>query len=150
MFMNEFEKFLEQLQNLRRNTKIKIIWIGAPLTTALIIYSWFTFVGFGINETVVKKSAESEKISKLEIFKNGFKVTIQELQSFAKTAKEKISQTNSFNIEAPKNEDNEILKTAEVKDVFKVASVEVENGNPAKNSVFEIKSVEIGATTTNE
>jgi hypothetical protein len=151
------DRHFEKLQNLSHDKKIMIMWIGAPLATVIIISGWFAFAGFGINEISAKKPVESENISKWEVFKNGFKATFQETQSFIKDAREKISETGLFGGKAPETSiaDNvNSQQTAEVNNSFamasssdfKINSVEIGKNNDV-NSNFKITSVKIGKTT---
>jgi len=98
--MNELEKYLEKLQNADHHTKNMIMWIGAPLVMALVVFIWLGYSDFGVKEEPVEAETQ-EKTSNFEIFKNGLSATIQELQSMIGNAREKIFQTNNLNFEAP-------------------------------------------------
>ncbi len=108
--MNDLEKYFEKLQNSSQDKKRVIMLIGVPVAMALVIYVWLIFADFSFKENAVAEPKE-EKISKLGVFNNGIKATLQELRSFIKNFKDKINQTNSFNIEIPESEKN--LETTE-------------------------------------
>jgi hypothetical protein len=97
--MNDLEKNLEQLQNLSHEKKIKIMWIGVSIAMIMIIFIWFSYTDFGFKKD---NAADATKdISKLEILKNGFKATLKDAGNLLKDFKEKINQTNTFEIQAP-------------------------------------------------
>lgn len=104
--MNEFEEYIEKLQNLSHKEKIKIMWIGVPIIMLAIIFVWFSFTDFSFKKNADIKT--NEEMSKLTILKNGFNVTLQEAGNLLKDFKEKINQTYSFEITAP------IEKTSDV------------------------------------
>lgn len=95
--MNEFEEYIEKLQNLSHETKIKIMWIGVPIVMILIVFTWFTFTDFGFKKDPSTDSAEN--FSKLEVLKNGFSETLKDAGNLLKDFKAKINQTNTFIIE---------------------------------------------------
>lgn len=103
--MDDLEEYIEKLQNLDHHTKIKIMWIGVPVVMAVVIFIWLSFSNFGLQgEKVVSEESAvvgQEEISKFEVLKNGLAVTIKEIGNLLKDFKEKISQTNTFEITAP-------------------------------------------------
>ncbi|MEK7462870.1 MAG: hypothetical protein AAB621_00700 [Patescibacteria group bacterium] len=97
--MNDLEKNLEQLQNLSRDKKIKIMWIGVPIVMIAVVFIWLSYTDFSF-----KKDDDIDTkndVSKLEILKNGFKATLKDAGNLLKDFKEKINQTNTFEITAP-------------------------------------------------
>jgi heme/copper-type cytochrome/quinol oxidase subunit 2 len=106
--MNGLEEYIEKLQNLSHNEKIKIMWIGVPIVMAVTVFIWLSFTNLGFQKSV--PAEEKEEVSKFEVLKNGFSVTIKEIGSMFKDLKEKINKTNSFEIKAPQQ--NEKVDTA--------------------------------------
>jgi len=102
--MNEFEKYIEKLQDLEHHKKMRIMWIGVPITMAVIIFIWLSFTNFGPQEvkTETVAVAGQEEVSAFEVLKNGFMVTLKEAGDMFKALKEKVSQTNTFEVTAPK------------------------------------------------
>lgn len=101
--MNDLEKALERLQNSSRHTKNMIMWIGVPVIMAATVFLWLNYSDFGYEEKSANSQASSSP-SNFEILKNGVGVSIKEFQSLFQNIKEKIGQTNNFNITAPENE----------------------------------------------
>ena len=75
------------------------MWIGVPIAMAIIIFVWFSYTDFGFNKDV--SADTSKEASKLEILKNGFRATLKDAGNLLKDFKEKINQTNTFEIQAP-------------------------------------------------
>ncbi|GEM_PF-2297401 len=96
--MNEFEKIIEQLQDLDNDKKIKIIWIGVPIVMIAIIFIWLSFTDFSFKSEAINSN---EEISKFEVLKNGLAVTLKDAGNLLKDFKEKINQTNTFELTAP-------------------------------------------------
>ncbi len=97
--MNEFEEYLEKLQNLDHDTKIKVMWIGVSIAMIVIIFIWFSFTDFSFKKNTGVEPSDS--FSKLEILKKGFSETLKDAGNLLKDFKEKIDQTNTFEIKAP-------------------------------------------------
>lgn len=110
--MNELERFLDKLQNSSHHTKRMIMWIGVPVIMATIIFVWLAYSDFGYKDESASAPVAAGT-SNFEILKNGIKVSVQEFQSFFQNIKEKISQTNSFNVEVPENTATTSLNTSE-------------------------------------
>ena len=106
--MNGLEEYIEKLQNLSHNEKIKIMWIGVPIVMAVTVFIWLSFTDLGFQKNV--PAEEKEETSKFEVLKNGFSVTIKEIGGMFKDLKEKINKTNSFEIKVPQQ--NEKVDTA--------------------------------------
>jgi len=121
--MNELEEYLERLQNLSHDTKIKIMWIGVPVVMAIVIFIWLPYADFGSKESVIADAAGDNEISKFEILKNGFNVTFKEIGDLFGDLKEKIGQTNSFEIQAPQQNDGSVATTTVQVDGVKTAAV---------------------------
>jgi energy-coupling factor transporter transmembrane protein EcfT len=103
--MNDLERWLKRLQGADHKTKKIIMWIGTTVIMVVIIFIWLNYSFFGYIATPDqsnKTSAESGP-SNFEIFKNGLMVTLHDIQSLIQSAKEKITQTNSFDIEGAEN-----------------------------------------------
>jgi len=112
--MNELEEYIEKLQNLDRNAKIKIMWIGVPIVMAVIIFIWLSFSSFGSQEEKIEPVAVAgqEEVSAFQVLKNGFMVTLKEAGNLLKDFKEKINQTNTFIIEPPVEKTSDISTTS--------------------------------------
>lgn len=97
--MDDLEGYIEKLQNLSHDVKKKIMWIGVPIIMFVIIFVWFSYTDFGLKTDDATNN--NEQISKLKILKNGFMVTLKDAGNLLKDFKEKINQTNTFEITAP-------------------------------------------------
>lgn len=107
--MNEFEKLIEDLQSLEHDKKIKIMWIGVPIVMIVVVVIWLSFTDFSFKkDTGVEPS---DNFSKLEILKKGFSATLKDAGNLLKDFKEKINQTNTFEIKAPE-QNEQIVSTS--------------------------------------
>lgn len=102
--MNGLEEYIEKLQNLSHNEKIKITWIGVPIVMAAVVFIWLSFTDLGFQKNV--PDDVKEEASKFEILKSGFSVTVKEIGGMFKDLKDKINKTNSFEIKAPQQNEN--------------------------------------------
>ena len=114
--MDSLEKYIEKLQNLGHDEKKKIMWVGVPIIMALVIVFWFSYSDFGVKEDY--GSVESQEVSKFEIFKNGLKVSFEEIKKVFNDFKGKINETNSFNIDIQENTPENYEAVAEIKSIF--------------------------------
>ena len=113
--MNEFEKILEQLQDLSHEIKTRIMWIGVPIVMAIIVFIWFSFTDFSFSARGWKKDTgvePSDSFSKLEILKKGFSETLKDAGNLLKDFKEKINQTNTFIIEPTSEKISDVSTTS--------------------------------------
>ncbi len=123
--MSDWEKHIEKLHKLDDGTKMKIMWIGVPLVMALVVWIWFSFSNFGVKSSPAV--VESQEGSKFEVFKNGLQTTFEEAKKLINGIKEKIIQTNSFNIEGSK-EVGGVVNMADTEKIFKeIASTTINN-----------------------
>jgi len=113
--MRALEKHIEKIQNYSEETKKKIMWVGVPIVMFIVISFWLSYSDLSFKQE--RASSENQEVSKFEIFKNGFKVSFEEIKNLINNFKEKIEETNSFNIEAPKDS-AQTEQTAEIKDVL--------------------------------
>ena len=99
----------------------------------VIIFIWLSYADFNYAGHVTSNS--KDEVSKLEILKDGFIVTLKEAGDLLKGFKEKINQTNTFEIQAPQQSGN-----ADLKDSPQVAST----------SLLRIGSVIASTTQTDQ
>ncbi|MHB9019297.1 MAG: hypothetical protein ACYC3G_00260 [Minisyncoccota bacterium] len=111
--MNEFEERIEKLQNLSHEEKIKIMWIGVPIVMIAVIFVWLSFTDFSFKKDINNNS--SEEISKLQILKNGFAVTIKDARNLFNNFKDQINQSYSFEIKSvEQNNSNDLAGTSTI------------------------------------
>jgi hypothetical protein len=92
------KKYLKKLQSFDEDRKKIIMIIGVPIIMIIVVFTWLAYADFGTKEEAEVNVVEKES-SDFDIFKKGLNVTFKELQSLFGDLKEKINQSNSFDVE---------------------------------------------------
>ncbi|MBU4348387.1 hypothetical protein KJ671_02745 [Patescibacteria group bacterium] len=96
------KKYLKKIQSFDEDRKKIIMIIGVPIVMIIVVFVWLAYADFGQKEEV-KENVKEEKISDFEVFKKGLNITLVELRSLFGDLREKIKQSNSFDIEVQEN-----------------------------------------------
>lgn len=110
--MNDFEKIFEPLQDLEHHHKKMIMWIGIPIAMAIVVLVWISYTDFSF-KSITESQAVKDEVSSWDIIKNGLKVTIQDAGDLFNKIKEKVGQTNSFEVKPSENEIAQEIKVPE-------------------------------------